>query len=650
MRLFSILKARPAIGIAGVIAASSLLISVILLTTNWHPLHAEIIPSGDAAADELLLIRARHGVLLHGHYSRFNFYHPGPFFFHARLVADHVAAWLFPDPFTLHTATVMVINGLFIGLTAALAFTLAGAGRAGCLAALGCIASVLFQFHESGTALTGSWMPDVIRMPYLAFLIALPLTARGSAFGLVAATFCGGALVHGYVAMPAFVAPLWLMALILGLISRHRRHQPFPASALAAATGIVLLFASPILVDMVFRPPGNMGLILDYLRQAAAQTPPPNPPDDVKASLLGHWQTLNPWLWGLPALALSLDARRRADIATWFMPLFFSLLSVGLFYVYLRTAPPPLYDYIGYFHESVPLALVVWGVARLAPHAVRYRPATAVAIVLCLVALAQGGGHVGYRGVPEIRSITRAIVERHPSGQVMLRMAGFEGWTLMTGLMADLDRFGIDSCTPFLYPQMPEQSITHNRLCPEAHNGQQRYVLTAPDNCGPSCLADSPIGGIIVDEQQPAIFWDDVRHHFTFTSLATRHILGDGWSTIEPWGVWSDGERAEIRLDRLYLGTGGASMQIDLDAFLAGTVTSVDVPVTVNGQEVDRWHFEKGKSRAVRNLVLPASSEPVVIGFSGIGAQTPAMAGLSQDGRHLGLALYSLTIEPKPLP
>jgi hypothetical protein len=650
MRLRSIPKSIPAIGIAGVIAVSSLLVSLILLATNWHLLHTDIIPSGDAAADELLLIRARHGVLLHGHYSRFNFYHPGPFFFDVRLIADHIAAWLFPSPFTLHTATLMVVNGLFIGLTAALAFSLTGGGPAGWLAALGCVASVLFQFHNSSAGLTSSWMPDVIRMPYLAFLVALPLMARGSAFGLIAATFCGGALVHGYVAMPAFVAPPWLMALTLGLVSRHRRNQPFPLDALAASAGIVLLFVSPILVDMIFRPPGNIGLILDYMRQAAAENAPPNPPDDVSASVLGHWQTLNPLLWGLPILALLLDGRRWVDLKAWLPQLFFTLLSVLLFYGYLRTAPPPLYDYIGYFHDSVPLALVVWGVVRLAPRALAYRPAAAVALVLCLVGLAQGGGHSGNRGVPEIRPLTQAVVARHPGSQVMLRMAGFDEWTLMTGLMADLDRFGVDSCTPFLYPQMPEQSITHNRLCPEARKEQQRYVLTAHGACGPSCLADSPIGDIAVDDQQPAILSDGARHYFLFTSLAARRVLGEGWSMIEPWGVWSDGNRAEICLDRTYLGSGETLVHIDLDAFLAGTVTSVDVPVTVNGREVDHWHFEKGRSRGIRSLDLPASNGRVVIGFSGIGAQTPAMAGLSQDGRHLGLALYSLTIEPKSAP
>lgn len=629
-----------------VACAAALLASLILLGGNWDLLHTDVIPNGDAAADELLLISARHGVLLHGHYSRFNFNHPGPFFFQARLLADHVAAGLFPGPYTLHAAALMLVNCLFIGLAAAAAYLLAGAGVGGWLAALGCVAAVMFQFHDSGAGITSSWMPDVIRMPYLAFLLNLLLMARGSVFGLLAATFCGGALVHGYVAMPAFVAPPFVLALAIGLFGKPR----FPKGALIAAALIVLLFVAPMMVEMLARPPGNIGLILDYIRESAAHKPEPNPSREIITGVLLHWKTIHPLLWAPPALALLLDLRRRRDLAGWLILVLFSALSGALFLVYLRTAPPPLYDYIGYFHESLPLSLVVWGIVRLAGHSLDYKPAAALAVLLCLAGLAFGGGHAAYRGVPEIRNITQAIVARHPDGQVMLRMANFDEWNLMTGVMADLNRFDVDSCTPFLYPGMPEQSITHHRLCPEARPNQQRYVLAAQGACGPACLASSPLGSIAVDDQEPAIISGGDRHRFVFSLPPARRILGAGWSSTEAWGLWSDGGHAEIHLEPADLGPGAATIQIDVSAFLAGKVMSLDMPVTVNGKEVDRWHFDESRNRDVRSLSLPPSKEPVVIGFDGIGEQSPKMAGISEDQRRLGLALYSLTIATSSAP
>jgi len=639
------MKARTSL--FAVASAITLLVSAILLTSDLRLFSQDIFVTGDAAADELLIDNARHEPLLYGHYSRFNFNHPGPFFFYVRLVAEHIAGDLFPGPHNLHAAALMVLNAAFIGVAAAILFALAGGGMAGGIAALGIAAAVLFQFHDTMRGPTSSWMPDVLYMPYLTFLLSLMAMGRGSLLGLVAATFCGAALVHGYVVMPAFVAPPFVVALIVCLVVRWKAGKPMPWAALAGSALIVLAFIAPILADAILHPPGNIGLILDYMKESSAVPREPNLDSDVIDGLTLHWNTIEPLLWLLPALGLLFNLRHPRKLLAWIWPLAVLALSTLLFAAYLKKAPPPLYDFIGYFHESVPLALIAWGIVRVAPYAARWKATIAVALIACIAGFTFGGGHGLYPQAREVRAITFTILQRQPEGVVVLRMGDFNRWSLLTGVMADLDRFGIDACTAKLYPGILERSITPRRVCPHDHPDKQHYVLTAPGECGPNCLASTALGDIASDDAEPI---PEGPRHIRFSDARTRNLLGPGWSVTEPWGLWSDGNKAEIRLDPSLLGRRGGALMFDMNAYLAGQIVEVDVPVSVNGSRRAVWHFNANNNQTIRVLDIRTedmAAATLVIRFDELGKQTPAMVGLSGDQRHLGLALRSLVIIPK---
>ncbi len=639
------MKARSSLLI--VAAAVTLLASVILLASEPRLFSQDIYVSGDAAADELLLDKGRHEPLLYGHYSRFNFNHPGPFFFDVRLVGEHIVGSLFPGPYNAHAATLMVVNAAFIGVAAATAFALAGGGMAGWLAALGIASAVMFQFHDTVHGPTSSWMPDALYMPYLTFLLSLMAMGRGSLLGLIAATFCGGALVHGYVVMPAFVAPPFVAALVICLIVRWRTGKPMPWAALAGSAAIVLAFIAPILADALLHPPGNIGLILDYMKESAAFPREPNLDSDVIDGLVEHWSTIKLVLWVFPALALLFDLRHPRKLLAWIWPLTVLTLSTVLFAAYLKKVPPPLYDFIGYFHESVPLALIAWGMVRLAAYAARWKITTAAALIACIAGSAFGGGHALYPQAREVRDVTFAILQRQPEDMVVLRMGEFHRWSLLTGVMFDLGRFGIDSCTTSLFPGIPEQSVTQRHLCPHDHPDKQHYVLTAPGECGPNCLLSTPMGDLAPDDDGPI---PEGPRHIQFGDPRTRNLLGPGWSVTEPWGLWSDGGKAELHLDPALLGKGGGTLMFDMNYFLAGQIVETDVPVSINGSKRAVWHFDATNNQTIRLLDIRADDlkpETLVVRFDELGKQTPAMAGVSGDQRHLGLALRSLVIVRK---
>src|SRR5262249_36322649 len=131
-------------------AMATAFLMVVVVAENWGELGAELIPSGDFAADALLVDRANHDWLLVGHYSRFKFNHPGPFFLYLRPIAEWWFAGYLPAPFNAHLLAVFGTAAFFLGMGSAGGAALAGGGRSGAIAAMASLAAALLQGGRSG--------------------------------------------------------------------------------------------------------------------------------------------------------------------------------------------------------------------------------------------------------------------------------------------------------------------------------------------------------------------------------------------------------------------------------------------------------------------------------------------------------------------
>lgn len=124
----------------------------------------------------------------------------------------------------------------------------------------------------------------------------------------------------------------------------------------------------------------------------------------------------------------------------------------------------------------------------------------------------------------------------------------------------------------------------------------------------------------------------------TFGNGANHDRLRSGWSSPEPWGVWTDGARATIafpaplpRRFRMYI-TGyafGPNAGQDVGVLLDGSTQSLRLPAQLGEAvvEIDNPH-----GSASVDLLIPAPTSPVEL-------------GLGDDRRKLGVALTSLRIE-----
>lgn len=420
----------------------------------------EYAPVSDAAADILLTQRAAHGLLLTGHYSLVGVHHPGPFFLYIRLLGQWLTGGLTGSVFGAQLVGVLACNAVFAGLFAALLQRLAeyeGAdGQSAAAAALTSLVLVLAARHH---AIVSFWMPDTLILPFVTFLVAAMLTIRGNVFGLLAATFCTAALVHGYIPMPIVAGPIWLFAVAIGWRARYATTgRGFPRSAWVGAFLIFALFALPLVLDALIDPPGNIVRILETAAKTRRATPQPSAYQ--LAQFLGNqWRVLNPILWLVVIVGLVVAKVTGRYHELWRVGLILILLTTITSALAFAQAPTPLRSYSSYFFVAPALLAVALGalVTTLELEA-RHRlvPFVAVSSLLILSTIVKLPSPADSNEF--VRALTNAIAAENPPGsrielasptksrhEIPSVMKSDYQW-LIAGLLLNLDRVGISAC------------------------------------------------------------------------------------------------------------------------------------------------------------------------------------------------------------
>jgi hypothetical protein len=126
-----------------------------------------------------------------------------------------------------------------------------------------------------------------------------------------------------------------------------------------------------------------------------------------------------------------------------------------------------------------------------------------------------------------------------------------------------------------------------------------------------------------------------------------RRILKSGWSAPESWGVWSNGDRAELSIGLDGKPDGDVRIDLEAEGFVAPPrLDRQVVRVSVNGTSIGELNFDH--RTALGTLIVPqnviAQRNPIEIVFDIESPGAPAEYGLGSDPRKLGLALRLLTL------
>jgi hypothetical protein len=491
----------------------------LLLVRNSALFSTVVHERGDYAANSILAGQAKDFDLLVGNYSRLGFSHPGPAFLYCQAFGE----WLFhdvlsivPSPWNGQWLALLILGSALVALTLTLVGSWVGYGPRLVVAA----AAALLFLAVHGQVLSWPWMPYLYCAPFLLLLTAAASVAAGRTAHLWALALAGGLLVHGHAEFLLFVPAIagYALAVLWYRYRRAGRRGP-PAGARRHWLwfGVVAaVFGFPILLNLVLNWPGEFGKYLSYggdrHSHGAAATigyllrfwaERPVTAVAFAAVLFGGVGLLARWSPAGPVRRFLAAGLGVAALAT--------LLFAGYA---ARGIDDLTQDYVGFFHRSVPLFLLLLLAAGLTepgrlprparlPRRHRSRPAWALALAALVVAAGMAGGSPSLAApvdsLPESEPALAALVD-HAAGRPVLVDLEHASWPDMTALLVEGDRAGRRVCV-----RDPgwRFMVTSEFVCTGAELAEGCPVrLGARPPAGVAVLAR--IGGSLVWAERPA--------------------------------------------------------------------------------------------------------------------------------------------------
>ena len=451
------------------------------------PLHED----ADMGANSILIEQARRWTLLVGHYSREKFNHPGPAFLYVQSWGESVfwaALHVVPAAWNGQLIAVYALNALFAALVVGTGYRVTRSLRA----AAACCAALLVFAAVKPAVFSSDWMPYVLIMPYLAFLVATASVAAGNLRDAWIAALAGWFLINGNVAFLFFV-PVVVAGCVVALGWPRRRRLPASARSFFArqrrvwipVAVISALFAFPIAANTAQHWPGVFGKYLTYSSRQGD-----NSLHQVAPYVLWFWWPGAAHVgWLVPVAAYLV-----AGLLTWRMAagparrfcvslLAFSTLSSVLFLVYAVVAIDELDShgyFIGYFYWSAPAIMLLVALLALA-EALPSLPGLAVAATAAVAACAAfaivpgtttSTNHTDPQAVTtgpdtdqSLPDGVAAMAARADGRPVVLRLGQHNAWSLMTGLLVQAERTGVTACVADPYWEF---MVTSQLICTPA--------------------------------------------------------------------------------------------------------------------------------------------------------------------------------------
>ena len=253
------------------IAIAGVVFTGLLLKVNHRLFTVPINEYSDYAANAIQIEDAKHFRDLLGNYSRWGFHHPGPAFFYILALGEGLLYdWLrvAPAPMNAQLITIILLNSTFLFLTIYI-FAQYCRSRVFIPAAMALTVYFVYVINHTiaGSALVSVWMPYVLLFCFVLFVTASASVASGNSKHLPILALAGLMLLHGHVTQPLFVGPLVVVALAglwfsdRGRVSL-RQFIGANRTALVVSIALVVIFAIPILLDVVLHRPNNIQDIL----------------------------------------------------------------------------------------------------------------------------------------------------------------------------------------------------------------------------------------------------------------------------------------------------------------------------------------------------------------------------------------------------
>jgi hypothetical protein len=137
---------------------------------------------------------------------------------------------------------------------------------------------------------------------------------------------------------------------------------------------------------------------------------------------------------------------------------------------------------------------------------------------------------------------------------------------------------------------------------------------------------------------------DLVRSNETFSVFK-----GSGWSELEPWGIWSEGDVSNLFIPAVFFEDNSIIVELHFSGFFSPERDSSSLQILVN--KTSRMKVELSKSEPEKKLEIALSSSDltndlVMITFQHFNPKSPKELGIGEDSRVINVGLTHFFIRP----
>ncbi len=509
---------------------------------NLTNINLIVFPYRDLAADMLLANKAKSSILLSGHYSRFGFNHPGPFFFYINILFENIlipfhysryATWLLAALFTYSIFITIAIkfilkfidknNSLFHGIILAIIF-------------ITFYSNILSDDHYPYL-----WMPSKVTTSFLLFILTLPFIAVRQYQYLPLSFLFLGICIHGYIVMPIMTLPILFIVFLVSFYLSKKPIKKKDYQTIYVSVLIGCLFASPLFIDLFINysniHDSNLYKILGVFSRDL-------PHSTLLETVNFVQEFYSPFIENTPSLVLiviGICLFQKNSLAVkkyFFILLLVSLVITIIFFFFYYNAPKPLAEFMGRYYYSVPLSLYAMLIFMIfLPK--KNQSATAIQVISLLLIL-----YLSYSTTTQAPKFIQSLNIKKLADQIMVHTQNTKVayidyeehmlWPEMAGILLELKKRGYRSCTTwrqmsFLY--------TKEAVCKKGSIGN--IFLVRKNNCDNECLFKGNKYGLI----RPDYFIDTNAISIPFT----KNNIFLGWSAPEPTHMWSRNNSSAIQ-------------------------------------------------------------------------------------------------------